>query len=41
MVERWLTEFQRDMDEADPAFVRGYVRACAPRVGTSWGCSPR
>src|SRR3954465_8560915 len=30
MVERWLKEFQRDMDEADPAFVRGYVRASDP-----------
>jgi AcrR family transcriptional regulator len=30
MVDRWLTEFQRDIDEADPAFVRGYVRASDP-----------
>ena len=40
MIERWLAEFQREMDEADPAFVRGYVKAARPRV-TSWGCSPR
>ncbi len=30
MVERWLAEFEREMDEADPAFVRGYVQASAP-----------
>jgi AcrR family transcriptional regulator len=30
MIERWLAEFQKEMDEADPAFVRGYVRASAP-----------
>ena len=30
MVERWLAEFQREMDEADPEFVRGYVKASAP-----------
>ena len=30
MVERWLSEFQREMDEADPSFVRGYVKASAP-----------
>ena len=30
MVERWLSEFQREIDEADPSFVRGYVKACAP-----------
>jgi AcrR family transcriptional regulator len=30
MVERWLTEFQAEMDEAGPAFVQGYVRASAP-----------
>ena len=30
MVERWLSEFQREMDEADPEFVRGYVKASAP-----------
>jgi AcrR family transcriptional regulator len=30
MVERWLAEFQKEMDEADPAFVRGYVKASAP-----------
>ena len=30
MVERWLTEFERDIEAADPAFVRGYVRASDP-----------
>jgi AcrR family transcriptional regulator len=30
MVDRWLSEFQREMDEADPDFVRGYVKASAP-----------
>ena len=30
MVERWLAEFEREMDEADPAFVRGYIQASAP-----------
>jgi AcrR family transcriptional regulator len=30
MIERWLTEFQRDMDAADRHFVRGYVKASAP-----------
>src|SRR3954451_19003493 len=30
MVERWMNEFQREIDEADPAFVRGYVKASAP-----------
>jgi AcrR family transcriptional regulator len=30
MVERWLGEFQREMDEADTEFVRGYVKASAP-----------
>src|SRR3954453_6712259 len=30
MVERWLGELQRDMDAADPHFVRGYVKASAP-----------
>src|SRR3954451_20801993 len=30
MVERWLTEFEREIDEADPSFVRGYVKASAP-----------
>jgi AcrR family transcriptional regulator len=30
MIERWLTEFQREIDEADAAFVRGYVKASAP-----------
>jgi AcrR family transcriptional regulator len=27
MVERWLAQFQEEMDAADPAFVRGYVKA--------------
>jgi AcrR family transcriptional regulator len=30
MVERWLAQFQEEMDEADPAFVRGYVKASGP-----------
>jgi len=30
MVARWLAEFQREMDEADTDFVRGYVKASAP-----------
>ena len=30
MVERWLAEFQREIDEADPDFTRGYVKASAP-----------
>src|SRR3954471_17888645 len=30
MVERWMAEFARETDEADPAFVRGYVKASAP-----------
>jgi AcrR family transcriptional regulator len=30
LVERWLTEFQRDIDAAGPGFVRGYVRASDP-----------
>jgi AcrR family transcriptional regulator len=30
LIERWLAEFQREMDEEDPAFVRGYVKASAP-----------
>jgi AcrR family transcriptional regulator len=30
LIERWLAEFQKEMDEADPAFVRGYVKASAP-----------
>ena len=30
LIERWMTEFQKEMDEADPAFVRGYVKASAP-----------
>jgi AcrR family transcriptional regulator len=30
MIERWLDEFQRDIDAADAGFVRGYVQASAP-----------
>jgi AcrR family transcriptional regulator len=30
LVERWMTEFQREIDASDPAFVRGYVRSSAP-----------
>lgn len=30
MVDRWLEEFAREMTDADPAFVRGYVKASAP-----------
>ena len=30
MVERWLAEFQREMDAEDPKFVRGYIKASAP-----------
>jgi AcrR family transcriptional regulator len=30
MVERWLSEFQREIDEADDEFVRGYVKSGAP-----------
>jgi AcrR family transcriptional regulator len=30
MVERWLGEFQHEIDAADAAFVRGYVKASAP-----------
>src|SRR6478752_7656717 len=30
MVERWMAEFQREIDEADEHFVRGYVKATAP-----------
>src|SRR3954451_13206381 len=30
MIERWLTEFQHEIDELDPHFVRGYVKASAP-----------
>ncbi|HWK29913.1 MAG TPA: TetR/AcrR family transcriptional regulator [Solirubrobacter sp.] len=31
MVDRWLGEFEREIAEADPAFVRGYVKASAPQ----------
>jgi AcrR family transcriptional regulator len=30
MIERWLAEFQREIDEADTSFTRGYVKASAP-----------
>src|SRR3954452_18362297 len=30
MGERWLSEFQREIDEEDSAFVRGYLKASAP-----------
>ena len=30
MVERWLAEFQREMDEKDTEFIRGYIKASAP-----------
>ena len=30
LVARWLADFQRDIDAADPHFVRGYVRASDP-----------
>ena len=30
LVERWLSEFQHDIDAAGPGFVRGYVRASDP-----------
>src|SRR3954451_3451287 len=30
MIERWLGEFQREIEAADPGFVRGYVKASAP-----------
>ncbi len=30
MVDRWLAEFEKEMDAEDPAFVRGYVKASAP-----------
>src|SRR5829696_7743009 len=30
MVERWLSEFQKEMDAEDEAFVRGYIKASAP-----------
>ena len=30
MVERWLAEFGREMDDEDDAFVRGYIKASAP-----------
>ena len=30
MIERWLGEFQKDIEAADEHFVRGYVKASAP-----------
>src|SRR4051812_40532356 len=30
LIERWMAEFQREIDSSDPAFVRGYVTASAP-----------
>jgi len=30
MVDRWIKQFGREIDEADPDFVRGYVKASAP-----------
>jgi AcrR family transcriptional regulator len=30
LVDRWLTEFQQDIDAAPDGFARGYVRASAP-----------
>src|SRR5947208_2433762 len=30
MVERWLAEFQAEIEAADPGFVRGYVKSSTP-----------
>ncbi len=30
MIERWMAEFQREIDASDPAFVRGYVQSTTP-----------
>ena len=30
MVDRWLEQFGREMDEADTDFVRGYIKASTP-----------
>ena len=30
LIERWMAEFQREIDSSDPAFVRGYIKASAP-----------
>jgi AcrR family transcriptional regulator len=30
MVQRWLAQFQREIDDADPHFVRGWVKASDP-----------
>src|SRR3954452_24110374 len=30
MIERWLAEFQNEIEGADPGFVRGYVKASGP-----------
>jgi AcrR family transcriptional regulator len=31
LVDRWLSDFERDIDAAGPGFVRGYVLASDPR----------
>jgi AcrR family transcriptional regulator len=30
LIERWMGEFQREIDSSGPAFVRGYVKASGP-----------
>lgn len=30
MVERWMADFGREMEEADADFIRGYIKASAP-----------
>lgn len=30
MIDRWLADFGREMEEADDAFVRGYIKASTP-----------
>jgi AcrR family transcriptional regulator len=30
MIERWMQQFQVEIDDADPAFVRGYVKSSGP-----------
>jgi AcrR family transcriptional regulator len=30
LIDRWMAEFQREIDSSDPAFVRGYVKASGP-----------
>jgi AcrR family transcriptional regulator len=37
MVERWLRDFEAEMAAADPAFVRGYVKASEPPAGNELG----